>query len=97
MFADVALNPGGILAWLLVGLIAGWLTGLIMSGGGYGIIRDIILGLVGAFLGGLIFGAFTNDLHEYGFWGSVGVAFVGACVLVFIVRLIVPGRGRYYP
>jgi uncharacterized membrane protein YeaQ/YmgE (transglycosylase-associated protein family) len=96
MFAEVALNPGGIIAWLIVGLIAGWLTGLIMSGGGYGIIRDTILGLVGAFIGGLIFSAFTNNLHEYGFWGSIGVAFVGAVVLVFIVRLIVPGRSRYY-
>jgi uncharacterized membrane protein YeaQ/YmgE (transglycosylase-associated protein family) len=94
MFAEVALNPGGIIAWLIVGLIAGWLTGLIMSGGGYGIVRDLILGLIGAFIGGLIFSAFTTDV--YGFWGSIGVAFVGACVLVFIVRLIVPGRRGYY-
>jgi uncharacterized membrane protein YeaQ/YmgE (transglycosylase-associated protein family) len=92
MFADVFLQPGGILAWIVVGLIAGWLTGLVMRGGGYGLIRDIILGLIGAFIGGLIFSAFTTA--EYGFWGSVGVAFVGACVLVFIVRLIAPGRGR---
>jgi uncharacterized membrane protein YeaQ/YmgE (transglycosylase-associated protein family) len=94
MFAELALNPGGIIAWLIVGLIAGWLTGLIMSGGGYGILRDVILGLIGAFIGGLIFSAFTNDV--YGFWGSVGVAFVGAVVLVFIIRLIVPGRRRWY-
>jgi uncharacterized membrane protein YeaQ/YmgE (transglycosylase-associated protein family) len=94
MFADVLLQPGGILAWLVVGLIAGWLTGLVMRGGGYGIIRDVILGLIGAFIGGLIFSAFTAG--EYGFWGSVGVAFIGAVILVFIVRLIAPGRSGYY-
>jgi uncharacterized membrane protein YeaQ/YmgE (transglycosylase-associated protein family) len=92
MFADVILAPGngGFLVWLLVGLIAGWLTGLVMQGTGYGLLRDTILGLIGAFIGGLIFNAFDNGV--YGFWGSVGVAFIGACVLVFIVRLIAPAR-----
>jgi uncharacterized membrane protein YeaQ/YmgE (transglycosylase-associated protein family) len=95
MLADVLLHPGGILMWILVGLLAGWLTGLVMRGGGYGIIRDIVLGLIGAFVGGLIFSTFMPD-REYGFWGSVGVAFVGACLLVFIVRLVAPGRGGYF-
>ena len=49
-----ALQPGGILAWLVVGLVAGFLAGKVMSGAGYGIIGDIIVGIVGAFLGGLI-------------------------------------------
>jgi hypothetical protein len=44
----MVLEPGGIIAWLLVGLIAGWLTGKVMRGGGYGAFRDIILGVVGA-------------------------------------------------
>jgi len=43
--------PGGILAWLVVGLISGWLAGLFMRGGGYGVIGDIIIGLIGAFIG----------------------------------------------
>ena len=45
--------PGGIIAWLVVGLIAGWLAGLFMRGRGYGMVWDIILGLIGAFVGGL--------------------------------------------
>ena len=49
----VVLSPGGIIAWLFVGLIAGWLAGLMMKGSGYGVIGDILVGLVGSFLGGL--------------------------------------------
>jgi uncharacterized membrane protein YeaQ/YmgE (transglycosylase-associated protein family) len=50
----MVIEPGGIIAWLLVGLIAGWLTGKVMRGGGYGALRDIILGVVGAFIGGMV-------------------------------------------
>jgi uncharacterized membrane protein YeaQ/YmgE (transglycosylase-associated protein family) len=88
MLAEIALNPGGIVAWLIVGLIAGWLAGLFMRGGGYGIIGDIIIGLIGAFLGGLIFSLFVQG--DTGFWGSIAVAFVGACILVAIVRAVAP-------
>ena len=88
MFAELMLHPGGVIAWLIVGLIAGWLTGLLMRGGGYGIIMDTIIGLIGAFLGGLIFSAFMTG--QAGFWGSIGVAFVGAVILVAIVRAIAP-------
>ena len=44
----LALNPGGIISWIVIGLIAGWLAGVAMKGGGYGIIGDIIVGLIGA-------------------------------------------------
>jgi len=84
MFADLILHPGGVLAWLFVGLIAGWLAGLIMKGSGYGIIMDLILGLLGAFIGGFLFGFFVTG--DMGFWGSIGVAFVGACILIAISR-----------
>ena len=56
IFADVYLEPGGIIGWLAVGLIAGFLAGKVMKGSGYGIVGDIIVGLIGAFLGGLLFG-----------------------------------------
>jgi uncharacterized membrane protein YeaQ/YmgE (transglycosylase-associated protein family) len=88
MFAAVALNPGGIIAWLVVGLIAGWLAGLFMKGGGYGILMDIILGLIGAFVGGLVFSLFVEG--DSGFWGSIAIAFIGACILVAIVRALSP-------
>jgi uncharacterized membrane protein YeaQ/YmgE (transglycosylase-associated protein family) len=90
MFADIALNPGGVIAWLIAGLIGGWLTGVVMKGGGYGIIWDIILGLIGAFLGGWITGFFVQG--DMGFWGTVVVAFIGGCILVAIVRAIAPAR-----
>ena len=57
IFADVYLEPGGIIAWLIVGLVAGFLAGKVMKGSGYGIVGDIIVGLIGAFLGGLLFGS----------------------------------------
>jgi uncharacterized membrane protein YeaQ/YmgE (transglycosylase-associated protein family) len=88
----VVLSPGSIIAWLLVGLIAGWLAGLMMKGSGYGIIGDIVVGLIGSFLGGLILSFFVEGTA--GFWGSILVAFVGACVLIVLVRVI---SGRQAP
>jgi uncharacterized membrane protein YeaQ/YmgE (transglycosylase-associated protein family) len=86
--AAVVLTPGGVVAWLAVGLIAGWLAGVVMSGGGFGIVRDLVLGLVGALVGGIISGFFLEG--DAGFWGSVGVSFIGACVLIAIARIVVP-------
>ena len=48
------LDPGGIVAWLVVGAIAGWLAGQFMKGGGYGLVGDIIVGIIGAFIGGFV-------------------------------------------
>jgi uncharacterized membrane protein YeaQ/YmgE (transglycosylase-associated protein family) len=75
------------LEWIVVGLIAGWLAGQVMKGGGYGVIVDIILGMLGGIVGGWVFG-------KLGIWpgggiiGSLIVAFVGAVILVGITRLI---------
>ncbi len=80
--------PGGIIAWLVVGLISGWLAGLFMRGRGYGIVWDIILGLVGAFVGGLICSFFVQGWT--GFWGTILVSFIGACILIAIVRAVSP-------
>jgi uncharacterized membrane protein YeaQ/YmgE (transglycosylase-associated protein family) len=91
MLAEAILAPGSILMWLLVGLISGWLAGLVMKGGGYGIIMDIVVGLIGAFIGGLLFSLVVTD-QVYGFWGSVGVSFVGACILIAITRAVAPRR-----
>lgn len=77
----------GFLAWILVGLIAGWLAGKVMKGGGYGILVDIILGLVGGVLGGWIFGL-LGIWPGGGMIGSIIVAFVGAVILVGITRLL---------
>jgi uncharacterized membrane protein YeaQ/YmgE (transglycosylase-associated protein family) len=84
------LNPGGIIAWIVVGLIAGWLAGQVMKGGGYGIIGDLVIGLIGALLGGFLVGFFIQG--SVGLIGSIIVAFVGAVVLVAIVRALSGGR-----
>lgn len=81
------LNPGGLIAWLVVGLIAGFLASAVMRGGGYGIVGDIIVGIVGAFIGGLVVSLIVPDAN-YGFWGSIIIAFVGACILIAILRAV---------
>ena len=80
----------GILSWIVVGLIAGWLAGMVMKGGGYGLIGDIIVGVIGALLGGWIA---TTFLHiGKGMSGinleSILIAFGGAVVLLLILRLL---------
>ena len=86
----MALEPGGIVAWLVVGLIAGWLAGQFMKGGGYGVVGDIVVGIVGAFVGGLLF-SFLLPGSSVGLLGSMVVAFIGAVVLIALVRAL-PGR-----
>jgi uncharacterized membrane protein YeaQ/YmgE (transglycosylase-associated protein family) len=77
----------GFLAWIIVGLIAGWLAGQVMKGGGYGILVDIILGILGGILGGWIFG-FLGIWQGRGVIGSIIVAFIGAVILVAITRVL---------
>ena len=84
------LDPGGLIAWLVVGLLAGWLAGQFMKGSGYGLIGDIIMGVIGAFVGGLLF-SFLLPGSSVGLIGSIVVAFVGAVVLIALVRAL-PGR-----
>jgi uncharacterized membrane protein YeaQ/YmgE (transglycosylase-associated protein family) len=84
----------GILSWIVVGLIAGWLAGMVMRGGGYGLIGDIIVGVVGGLLGGWIatsllhIGADVNGINLE----SILVAFCGAVVLLVLLRLLNAGR-----
>ena len=88
-----ALDPGGLLAWLVVGLIAGFLASTMMRGGGYGMVGDIIIGIVGAFIGGLLVNLLDPGAN-FGFWGSIVVAFIGACVLIALLRAFSQGRTR---
>jgi uncharacterized membrane protein YeaQ/YmgE (transglycosylase-associated protein family) len=73
-----------------VGLIAGWLAGLVMKGGGYGILGDIVMGIIGALVGGFLFGLLMPG-SSAGLLGSIVVAFIGAVVFIAIVRAL-PGR-----
>ena len=93
ILADLTLplDPGGWIAWIFVGLIAGFLASVVMRGGGYGIVGDIIVGIVGAFIGGLL----TNLLGiggTYGLLGSIIVAFIGAVILIAILRAVATRR-----
>lgn len=82
-----------ILWWIIVGIIAGWITGKIMSGGGYGALMDMVIGIIGAIIGGFI-------MRTIGFAGSGGmlytilVAVVGAVILTLLLRLVTKGRVR---
>jgi uncharacterized membrane protein YeaQ/YmgE (transglycosylase-associated protein family) len=77
----------GLLGWLVVGLIAGWLAGLVMKGGGYGVLVDIILGILGGVLGGWLFSKLGISSGS-GMIGSTMVAFIGAVILVWITRVL---------
>jgi uncharacterized membrane protein YeaQ/YmgE (transglycosylase-associated protein family) len=81
----------GLLAFLVVGLIAGWLAGMTMKGHGYGIVGDIVVGIIGALVGGFLAGTFFG-VGVTGFnLPSILVAFIGAVVFLLILRAI-PGR-----
>ena len=75
------------LIWIAIGLIAGWLASVIV-GGGFGIIGDIVVGVVGSFIGGFIFRALDVRSPFGGLPGTIFVAFIGALVLLVILRLI---------
>jgi uncharacterized membrane protein YeaQ/YmgE (transglycosylase-associated protein family) len=76
-----------LLTWIIVGLIAGVLASLVM-GGGFGIIGDIIIGILGAFVGAWIFRVLGVGNPFGGLGGTIFVAFIGAVVLLFLVRLV---------
>lgn len=82
-----------LLTWLIVGLVAGVLASLVMGGTGYGLIGDIIIGIVGAFVGGWLFGRLGVSSPMGGLAGVIFTAFVGAVVLLFVLRMI-RGAGR---
>ena len=73
--------------FLIVGLVAGWLAGVLVKGSGFGIIGDLVVGVIGAILGGWLFSTFGASTGG-GLLGSIIVATVGAVVLLFIVRLV---------
>lgn len=76
-----------LLWFLLVGLVAGWLAGKLVKGGGFGVVGDMAVGVLGAFIGGFLFRRMGVHMGG-GFFGSIIVATVGAVVLLFVVRLI---------
>lgn len=83
-----------ILVWIVIGGLAGWLASVLVRGSGLGLLLDVVVGIVGAFIGGLI----VELIGGTGFTGfnlwSFFVAFIGAVALLLIVRLVRGSRGR---
>ena len=77
-----------LLTWIIVGFIAGVLASMIMGGTGYGLIGDIIIGIVGAFVGGWLFSKMGVNSPFGGLAGVIFTAFIGAVVLLFLLRLL---------
>ena len=76
----------GLLSWIIVGLIAGWLAGTVFRGRGFGILGNIVVGVLGSLVGGYLFG--LVGLSAYGTLGSLLTAFIGAVVLLAIINWI---------
>ena len=77
----------GLIWFLLIGLIAGWLAGKVMRGGGFGIVGDMVVGIIGALLGGWLFGKLGISAGG-GLLGAIITAFVGAVLFILLLRLI---------
>jgi len=87
LIVAAGINYGaGIIGWLIIGAIAGALAGTVMKGGGYGIVGDIIVGIIGAFIGGFILSLL--GIGANGLIATLVTAFVGACILIAILRAV---------
>lgn len=87
-----------IIAWLVIGVIAGALAGMVVRGGGFGFVRDVIVGLVGAVIGGLLLHAVRGGAHTSpSFALELLVAFIGAVILLVLVKAVArrPARSRW--
>ena len=84
-----------LLSWLFVGLLAGFFASVVVRGRGYGCFLDIVIGLVGALIGGFL-ASFLGIRGTFHFWGSLLIAFLGACILVAILKAFSGGRRGWY-
>ncbi len=83
----------GLFAWIVIGIIAGWVTGKIMRGAGYGVFVDMFVGLVGALVGGYLSSYLGfGGVSEHGLVGSILIAVVGAVLLTLLLRLLTANR-----
>ena len=84
------MNLGGLIVWLFIGALAGWIAGKLMKGGGFGLVGNIVVGLIGAVLGGLVFDALNIEVDD--FLGSLITAVLGAVILLWLVKLFRPRK-----
>ncbi|HUA01157.1 MAG TPA: GlsB/YeaQ/YmgE family stress response membrane protein [Candidatus Aquilonibacter sp.] len=94
LFSDrvyfIGVSSRGLIGWIVIGLVAGWVAGHLARGRGFGCVVDVILGLIGAVIGGWIFTRL--GISTLGFWGSLAAATVGAVLLVIVARLFAGSR-----
>jgi uncharacterized membrane protein YeaQ/YmgE (transglycosylase-associated protein family) len=88
----MTLEPGNWISWIIVGLIAGAIAARVVAGRGFGCIADIVVGVAGALIGGFLLSAIFHMTGTVGFWGSIIVAFIGAAVLLSVLKLLSGGR-----
>jgi uncharacterized membrane protein YeaQ/YmgE (transglycosylase-associated protein family) len=85
----------GIIAWIIIGIVAGFLTGKIMKGSGFGVIMDMVVGLIGALIGGFVSSHLGfGGVGDHGLIISILIAVIGAVILTWLVRLVTGGRAQ---
>ena len=80
------MDAHGLITWIIIGAVAGWLAGMFVKGGGFGLLGDIVVGIIGAFVGGWLAGLLGVQIGS-GFIASVITATAGACILILLLRL----------
>jgi uncharacterized membrane protein YeaQ/YmgE (transglycosylase-associated protein family) len=81
------MSTHGLIAWIVIGVVAGWLAGMLVKGGGFGLIGDIVVGVIGAFIGGWLAGILHIHIGS-GMISSIITATVGAILLIVILRMV---------
>ena len=81
------LNPGGLISWLIIGLVAGAIAHWIIRVKGFGLFGNMLIGLIGAFVGGILINLLVPD-QTFGFWGSLLVAILGASLLFLLIGMV---------
>lgn len=84
---NTVLEPGSLFGWLIIGIVAGALAGRLVQGRGLGCFGDLVVGIVGAFLGGIIVSV-TVGGGAFGFWSSLVVAIIGAVIFLALIRAL---------
>lgn len=93
---SVTLDPGSILIWALIGLVAGFLASKVMTGHGKGVVMDIVVGVVGAIVGGFLarYLGVTTSATSRSIFVEIIIAFVGAIILLALLRVVGVGKRR---
>ena len=84
----------GLIAWIIIGVLAGWITGKLMKGSGFGFIMDMLVGLIGALIGGFLSSHLgMGGVGQHGLIMSIVIAVIGAVLLTWLLRMVSGNRG----